>query len=406
MTALMSRELIEYSLRGMIHRKTRSILTIASILIGITAIFILISFGIGLYGYVDQFSSASSANKITIMPKGFGGMSFQENPFFSEADFRAVQNAPGVYSAITINYAAAEIQQDKTKKYSFVIAYDPAKPRILMDLTGIKLFKGRQLNPSDSGKIVLGYNYLIKDKIMPKAYDVNSKIMVQGQELRVIGFFAPIGNPQDDAQMYVSQEMFRQLYPNKSAGYDWIYAEVDQSKIKQVVADVEKALRNSRNVKEGREDFTVQSFDDLLATYSNVLNGIAGFVILIALISVIVSAINTSNTMITSVLERTREIGVMKSVGATNSEILKIFLFESGVLGFIAGVLGVFFGWLIASSLGRIIVTAGWGFLSPAFPWTLFAGCILFATATGAISGLLPAIKASKTNPVQALRYE
>ena len=110
--------------------------------------------------------------------------------------------------------------------------------------------------------------------------------------------------------------------------------------------------------------------------------------------------------MITSVLERTREIGVMKSVGAGNSEIIKIFLFESGFLGLIAGVAGVGIGFAITFTLEQIINTAGWSFISPAYPWILFAGCIAFATLTGALSGLIPAIKASKINPVKALRYE
>ena len=375
-------------------------------MIGIISIFILISFGIGLYGYVEQFSSTSSANKITIMPKGFGGMGFEEEPFFTEADFRAVENAPGVYSAITLDYAATEITQDKTKKYAFIIAYDPSEPFMLMDISGIKLFKGRELKPGDNGKVVLGYNYLIKDKIMPKSYNINSKIEIQGQELRVIGFYGPIGNPQDDSQIYVTQEFFRELYPNRSEGYNWIFAEVDITRINSVIKDIEKALRNSRNIKEGKEDFFVQSFDDLLATYSKILKGIAGFVILIALISVVVSAINTSNTMITSVLERTREIGVMKSVGAGNSEIIKVFLFESGFLGFIAGVIGVIIGFIITLSVKGIINSTGWSFISPAYPWTLFVGCVAFATLTGALSGFIPAIRASKINPIQALRYE
>jgi len=403
---IISKELIEYSMRGIIHRKTRSMLTIASILIGITAIFILVSFGLGLYNYIGEFSSTSSANKITVMPKGFGGMSFQEDPFFTEQDFQKVKNAPGVYKAITLDYAAAEIIQDKTIKYSFLIAYDPAEPFMLTDISGIKIYKGRELRPSDSGKVVLGYNYLLKDKVMPKAYDINSKINIQGKDLRVIGFFGPIGNPQDDSQMYVSEDEFKILYPDRGVGYDWIFAEIDTTNIGEVVKGVERALRNSRNQEEGKEDFTVQSFDEMLATYSNVLAGVAGFIILIALISVLVSAVNTSNTMITSVLERIKEIGVMKSVGARNSEIMKIFLFESGFLGFTAGVLGVLLGWIITEALANILIAVGWSFITPAYPWYLIAGCILFATLTGAISGLAPAIQASKINPVKALRYE
>ena len=82
----------------------------------------------------------------------------------------------------------------------------------------------------------------------------------------------------------------------------------------------------NRNLEEGKEDFTVQSFDDLLEDFSNALDLIIGFVVLIAFISVIVSTINTANTMITSVLERYKEIGILKAVGAKNSEIFKIYL--------------------------------------------------------------------------------
>ena len=96
----------------------------------------------------------------------------------------------------------------------------------------------------------------------------------------------------------------------------------------------------------------------------------------------------------------------MKSIGAKNSEIFGIFLFESAFLGFVAGVIGVFFGWMFSFIGGRILDNFGYGFLSPAFPNVLFLGCVLFAVLTGAISGIIPAVQAMKINPVEALRYE
>ncbi|MEK6878146.1 MAG: ABC transporter permease, partial [Nanoarchaeota archaeon] len=242
------KESIIYALQNLRHRKARSSLTILSIFIGITTIFIFISFGIGLYTYVNQFSSASSANKLTIQTKGFGGLGFDEEPGFSEEDFRAVKNSAGVYSAETIDFGAAEIKQDKTIKYSFIISYDPAQPFMLIDISGIKILKGRMLQSGDKAKVVLGYNYLLKDKVMPKPYDLNSKITIQGREARVVGFFEPIGNPQDDAQIYMSTDFFKELYPNRSEGYNWIFAEVDVSKIDSVIENVKNALRKSRNV--------------------------------------------------------------------------------------------------------------------------------------------------------------
>jgi putative ABC transport system permease protein len=144
----------------------------------------------------------------------------------------------------------------------------------------------------------------------------------------------------------------------------------------------------------------------MMESFSSALDIIIGFVILIALISVIVSAVNTANTMITSVLERYKEIGILKAIGARNSEIFGIFLFESAFLGLIAGILGVLLGWGMTSFAGKILMNSGWGFLQPYYNSTIFIGLILFAVLTGAISGVIPAIRAAKTNTVDALRYE
>ena len=110
--------------------------------------------------------------------------------------------------------------------------------------------------------------------------------------------------------------------------------------------------------------------------------------------------------MISSVLEKVKEIGIMKAIGAKNSDILFIFLFESGVLGFMAGIAGVLVGYGLTSLGAKILINLGYGFLQPQYSIYLFGGVILFATITGAVSGFFPALKASKTNPVDALREE
>lgn len=133
---------------------------------------------------------------------------------------------------------------------------------------------------------------------------------------------------------------------------------------------------------------------------------INGILVLIALISLVVAAVNIMNTMYTSVLERTREIGVMKAIGAKNNDILFIFVFESGFLGMIGGILGVIFGYIIARSGGAIAAANGYALLQPAFPLWLVIVCIVFAFMVGAGSGLLPARQASKLRPVDALRYQ
>jgi putative ABC transport system permease protein len=398
-------ESIRYSLRNLKKRKGRSFLTVLSILMGITAIFIFISFGLGLFNYVDEFTGESSLDKITIMPKGAGAPGLDDTFALTDKDLRAIEKTSGVYEASGMYTKVAEIQSGSEKKFSFLVGYDPNNA-LAFELFDLEMAEGRVLSSGDDKKVMLGYNYLLDDKIFSKGLELNGEIKIQGEDLRIIGFLESVGNPQDDSQVYTTLDYAEELYGDEIKGFTMIIARVDVDNVDLIIERIEKSLRKSRGLDEGKEDFFVQSFQDLLETYTGVLNGIVGFVILIALVSVFVSAINTSNTMITSVLERVKEVGIMKSVGSRNNRILGIFLFESGFLGFVAGSAGVLLGWILTSVAGNILLELGWGFLQPHYSPFLFIGLILFATLTGAISGVIPAIRASKISPVEALRHE
>ena len=401
---VISEESVKYSLKNIAHRKTRSALTIFSIFIGITTIFIFISFGWGLYDYVDSFTSGTSADKITVSPKGVGAPGLDDTFSFSERDLKAVERSAGVIEAEGVYMKVVEVVKNDVKKYVMVGSLNP-KTNLIKELSNMEIFKGRELQSGDTKKVVLGYNYLVDDKIFPNKLDINNKITLNGEDFRVVGFYKELGNPQDDSNIYLLTDTMKVIFPNVT-GYAMIIGRVDINSMNLTIANVERNLRISRNVDKGKEDFYVASFEDLIQSYMSALNIVIGFVILIALISVLVSAINTANTMITSVLERTKEIGVLKAIGAKNSEIFNIFVFESGFLGAVAGVLGVLAGFIMTFIAGTVLDNLGWGFLSPHYSITLFIGCILFATITGAVSGVIPAINASKTNIVDALRYE
>lgn len=401
---MISEESIKYSLKNIAHRKTRSALTIFSIFIGITTIFIFISFGWGLYDYVNSFTTGTSADKITISPKGIGAPGMDDTFSFSERDLKAVERSAGVIEAEGMYAKVVEIEKSDIKKYVMIMSLDPKKG-MMIELSNMKIFRGRELQSGDVKKVVLGYNYLLDDKIFPKKLDINDKLTLNGQDFRVIGFYSELGNPQDDSNVYILPDTMKAVFPNIT-GYAMIIGRTDIGSMNLTIANIERNLRISRNADKGKEDFYVASFEDLIASYTSALDIVIGFVILIALISVLVSAINTANTMITSVLERTKEIGVLKAIGAKNSEIFNIFVFESGFLGAVAGILGVVAGFIITFIAGSLLDNLGWGFLSPHYSITLFVGCIIFAIVTGAVSGVIPAINASKTNVVDALRYE
>ncbi len=401
---MISKESMLYSIRNVKKSKARTFLTLLSIFVGIATIFIFVSFGLGLINYTNELQSSSSIDKITIQPKGIGPPGLDDTFALTDKDLDEIEKTAGVFQASGTYFKSAKAVKNNEVRFVWANAYDPEKPLIL-ELFDIDIYQGRELRPGDRGKVVLGYNYLIDKKIFSSGLQINDKIEVQGKNFNVIGFYESLGNPQDDSSIYMTNEDFLDLY-NDTKGYGWIIAEVDTDEIDTVIERVEDNLRDSRNLKEGEEDFFVQSFQDLLEQFNTVLFYISMFVVLIALISVVVSAINTANTMVTSVLERTKEIGVIKSIGARNSEIFKIFFFESGLLGFVAGVIGITIGFIITFIGSLILENIGFGFLSPSYsPW-IFIGLITFATLTGAISGAWPAYQASKIKPVDALRYE
>lgn len=401
---MISKENIKYSLNNLRKRKTRSFLTIFSIMVGIATIFLFISFGIGLYNYVDDLSSSSTADKVLVLPASGTRLGISENVALTESDLDELLSTQGVYDAAGLMFGPVEIKKDNVLKYVFQVSWDPKKEFVLEGF-GVGILEGRLFKSGDKNKVVLGHSYLIEDRIFSGKYKLNDNIEVGGEKLKIIGFLEEVGNPQDDSNIYLSDDYYSEINPYDT-DYDQIWAKVDIKDIDQVVENIEKNLRKSRGVEEGKEDFNVESFNSLIESFSGALNIIVGFVILIALISVLVSTINTANTMVTSVLERYKEIGVLKAIGARNSEIFKIFLFESSFLGFVAGIIGCLLGWIGASFAGNLLQGMGYGFLDPYFSIYLFLALVIFSVFTGAISGVAPALRASKINVVDSLRYE
>lgn len=397
-------ESIRYSLKNLNQRRARSFLTILSIFVGIATIFIFISFGYGLYNYVGDFTTGGSVDKIIVQPRGAGAPGLDDTFSLDDSDLEVIEKTSGVYDATGASFKVGEAVFKGDKKFVFVTSYDPKKP-MLFEISNVGIESGRWLEDKDKRKALLGYNYKIPGKIFSKKAEINDELEVNGVGLKIVGFIEPVGNPQDDSNIYITNDYFNELY-NQTASYGWVVARTDIENIDNVISNVEKNLRKHRDLEEGQEDFFVQSFQDLLESFSSALNIVVGFIILIALVSVLVSTINTANTMITSVLERYKEIGILKAIGARNSEVFKIFLFESAFLGFLAGGLGVLLGYGATSLAERILNNLGWGFLKPFYSVELFVGCIFFAGITGAISGVIPAYRASRINTVDALRYE
>jgi putative ABC transport system permease protein len=238
-----------------------------------------------------------------------------------------------------------------------------------------------------------------------KTVSIGDIITINDVEVKVIGVYEEVGSPTDDAQIYMSKEGFIEIFDIDDYEYIYMSAVSDQTPT-EVAERIKEKFRKHRDLKEGEEDFQVQTFEDVMATFTNVIVILNAILVIIAFISVIVAAVNIVNTMYTSVLERTQEIGVMKSIGARNQFITMMFMMEAGILGLVGGAIGIGFGYLISSFGGVIAAQAGLSLLRPAFPIWLIMGCLVFAFMVGALSGLFPALQASKLNPIDALHYE
>ena len=154
------------------------------------------------------------------------------------------------------------------------------------------------------------------------------------------------------------------------------------------------------------ENFQVVTPAQIAEQINNVLGVVQIVLVGIAAISLVVGGIGIMNSMYTSVLERTREIGIMKSIGARNEDILKIFLIEAGLLGLVGGVFGVAIGVGIGKVVEIFAASAGYGLLKVPINFWIIGFGLGFAILVGTVSGALPAIRASKMNPVDALHYE
>ena len=246
---------------------------------------------------------------------------------------------------------------------------------------------------------------MIGDELAKDAFDkeirVNNKITVKGQDFRVVGIMERLGSAEDRA-VFMTLDAARDIL-NKPEEVNIIMGKVKKGVNMEILRDkIERRLERVRN-----DDDTQTITPDEIQRQINQVLGVVRYVLLgIAAISILVGGIGIMNAMYTSVLERTKDIGVMKAIGSRNSSILILFLIESGAIGMIGGIIGILIGLGMAFGVGFIASASGIPLLLiKVNVWLIMFG-LFFALIVGMVSGILPAIRASKLQPVDALHYE
>jgi len=397
------------ALNSLVHRRTRSLLTIIGIFIGIAAVVGLISIGQGLQSAVAGEFEKMGSDKITIMGGGGGSQGAMTSLIGSQltkTDVANIEKVRGVKLAGGALLKGGTADYKGEKKTTMVIGMPTdTMQKIFEDMQQVKLAQGRCLKTSDSHKILIGSYFA--DGMYKKKIGLGSKIKVNDVEFEVVGVLKSMGNRMDDSSVIMSLDDCRKLFDDPEA-VSMIYAQTQVGAEPARVAErIEDKLRKTRHEEEGKETFTVSTSEQLLESFNAILGVVEAMVVGIAAISLLVGGIGIMNTMYTSVMERTREIGIMKAIGARNGDILAIFLIESGMLGTVGGIVGILAG-MGLGKLTEIIAEAALGsqLLKASFTPELLIGALLFSFVIGALSGTLPARQAASLKPVDALRYE
>lgn len=396
------------ALNGLRKRRLRSWLTMIGIFIGIAAIVSLISLGEGLRTAVRSQLSVLGADIISVQA---GGINFVGPPGSAVAnhlklrDVERINNLQGIKFSIPRLLKTGQVQFNDRLSANIVASLPKGEYRHeIENLAGLKAEQGRLLEDGDRFKVVVAANFATID-IFNKPLVPGDFIVINGAKFVVVGVTKKVGSFFIDNAVFMNEETMRDLFDVKEEVSLVTIKVDDANKVYEVKDRIERLLRRTRGVKEGEEDFQVQVAASVLKSLDSTLFAIQLFVYIIASISLLVGGIGIMNTMYTAVLERTKEIGIMKAVGAKNKDIFYLFLIESGLLGLVGGLIGVLLGITLAKSLAAAgSAQLGSNLIQANASIFLVFGALIFSFGIGAISGITPAIRASRLHPVEALR--
>ncbi len=380
------------------HRKLRSWLTIIGIIIGVAAILSLVTISRSLESTLEGQFEQFGANRILISPKGFQGPGTVSEGLTTD-DLETVEDISGFKYVVPWIFVSTEVKYKDEVGFTLINGI-PADifEEFSLD-SGAELDEGRFIEEGDKFEAVVGSR--IVDDMFEDKLGIGNDIEIEGQEFEIVGIYEETGNSQDDSQISIPLETAREIF-NKPDDVDGIVAQVRVADdIPRLQKEIEKRLEKKRD----DTNFQVVTATQILEQLNEIL-GIIQFVLVgIAAISLVVGGVGIMNSMYTSVLERTKEVGIMKSIGAKNSDIFKIFLIESGLMGFGGGFFGALLGTLVAIIVGKFATNSGFLLNINIEPLVLLFG-LLFAFVVGVLSGVLPAMQAAKLRPTNALRYE
>jgi putative ABC transport system permease protein len=396
--------------------KLRSMLTVLGIVIGVAAVIAMLSIGRGAQASITNRIESIGTNLVYVTPGSTsqGGVRTASGSAgtLTIEDANALANLPNVVAVAPEVDARAQIayqgQNTNTRLVGTTPDYQSTGNLTLSD--GSFISDANQV--AHSSVIVLGSN-VATTLFGDTSGVVGQSVRVNGQPYQVIGVLQSKGgtgffNQDDQVFVPLSTAQARLTGENSFRGanvINTINVEIaSPNAVNQAMSDITDVMRQRHNTSPGTDDFTVTSQQSVLSTVTQVTNTLTIFLGGIAGISLAVGGIGIMNIMLTTVTERTREIGLRKAIGARRRDILLQFLVESTMLSVLGGVIGVIVGWGISRLMGQ--VQLGGSAITPVVSLDSILLATLFSMAVGLFFGIYPASRAARLQPVEALRYE
>ena len=399
--------------------KLRTGLTVLGIVIGVAAVIAMLSVGQGAQNSITSQINSIGTNVLYVSAGsgarfGAGGFNAVRNiKALKLADAEALANplqAPSVKAVAPVIQGgdisvAANGQKTTTTVYGVTTSYFSIRNQ---QVTEGAFFNDQQV--STHARVAIIGPDLATTLFGSTTNLTGQALLINSQTFTIIGVLKSAGGTSlgsADNQVIIPLTTARdRVVSRPGTNVDGIYVQATSAQsVTEASTQISDIMRLRHHVAVGKEDFNVLSQASLLTTATSITGILTTFLGGIAAISLLVGGIGIMNIMLVSVVERTREIGLRKALGARNRDILTQFLAESSFLSLLGGLIGILLGWLISLIIGQIASASGTS-LSPAVSLNAVLLATLFSIAVGLFFGIYPARRAARLEPVEALRYE
>ncbi len=400
---------VKLAVKNLRHRLSRSLLTLLGIAIGIMAIISLMGLGEGMQQAITgELSDLSDIIIVTAGGDFFSsfGAGGPKAEYFTERDIASIERIQGIRDVST--QLSGSSLAEYNGKTTIVSLTGMEIPVLRSQYESQRMEAGELLNEGDQNKIVIGYN--IAHDTFDADIAVGERLEIQGEKFFVAGIFAKQGMSgiSSDSVILMNTRDFEKLTGQSNISI--IYVRVENVNDAETIATQVQTFVNENH---GRKDFaTATTMTSVLETVLTITGILQIVLVGIASIALVVASIGIMNTMLTSVMERTREIGIMKAIGATNIDIMSIFIIEGMLLSSIGGVIGIILGVVgsqaLTIMLNNFMMMGGpsTGSLAPVITILSVVIAVTVSLFVGVFSSLYPAWKAARMSPIEAVRYE